>query len=578
MEHNVLLADLLVLFGFALVVATVLQRARQSTIVAYLLTGMLVGPSGLHLVANQEAITLMAEIGVVLLLFSIGVEFSLKRLLRMRQVVLGAGSRQVVLTLLVSLTVALLLGYPWRQGFLWGFLVAASSTAIVLKLLFDRRELESPHGRAILGVLLFQDLCVVPMIAVLPALTAAQANVALSILYALGRSLGVLAIILIAARYLFPMLWRRIVFLRNREIFLIATIFFSLGTAYLCSLLGLSLAIGAFLAGLVLSESDYAHQIFSEIIPFRDSFNSLFFMSVGMLLNLEALRAEWMLVGLLATGIFALKVLAGMGSVLVLGFPLRMSLLVGMGLAQVGEFSFILLRQGAELGLVSERDYQLFLAAAVVTMILTPLVIQLAPRLVAQVADMPALRRFFPEPGELELEQEAPALTGHTILCGYGLSGRLSTRALREARIPYLILDINPETVRRAAGAGEPVFFGDCSKQEILEKAGAERARAIVYAISDPHILERAVAVARATNPALTIIARTLRLEDAPALRDAGASQVVAQELEAAERVILELLELYGMPRSEALRRVSALDPETEHRAEKESNEKASGV
>src|SRR3990172_647256 len=281
---------------------------------------------------SRDAIELMAEIGVVLLLFTIGIEFSLKKLLKMRQVVLGAGSRQVVLTIVVSLAVALLLGFPWRQSFLGVFLIAASSTAIVLKLLFDRRELESPHGRAILGVLLFQDLCVVPMMGVIPALTAATATVALAILIALAKSLAVVALILLAARYFFPPLWRQIVFLRNKEIFLLATIFFSLGTAYVSAVVGLSLAIGAFLAGLALSESEYAHQILSDILPFRDSFNSLFFISVGMLLDLGFARSQWLLVASLAAGILALKTVTGMTSVLTLGFPLRMSLLVGLGL------------------------------------------------------------------------------------------------------------------------------------------------------------------------------------------------------------------------------------------------------
>ncbi len=568
MEHSELLRDLLVLFSVATLVAVVLQRARQSTIVAYLLTGMLVGPSGLGLITNRDAIELMAEVGVVLLLFTIGIEFSLRKLLRMRQVVLGAGSRQVGLTALAVFSLALVAGLSWRQGLLWGFLVAASSTAIVLKLLFDRQELESPHGRAILGVLLFQDLCVVPMMAVIPALTAPSAEVGLSILFALGRSLALVGVILLAARYFFPLLWHQIAFLRNKEIFLLATIFFSLGTAYLSAAVGLSLAIGAFLAGLALSESEYAHQILSDILPFRDSFNSLFFISIGMLLNLEFVRSQWMLVSGVAAGIFALKALSGMTAVLTLGFPLRMSLLVGLGLAQVGEFSFILLRQGRGLNLVEESAYQLFLAATVITMILTPIVIQTAPRLAARLPELPALRRFFPEPAEPELEQQAPPLRDHVIVCGYGLNGRMSARVLRQAGIAYLVLDMNPENVHRAAAAGEPIFFGDGSKREILDKAGAGRARAIVYAISDPFALERAVSAARAANPRMQIIARTKRLEDTAPLERAGADEVVAEELEAADEIIIRLLKLFGMAREEAFRRVAAVDAEKERQQE----------
>jgi len=552
MEHHELLRDLLILFGFATVIAVLLQRARQSTIVAYLLTGLLVGPSGLKLITNREAIELMAEIGVILLLFTIGIEFSLKKLWRMRQVVLGAGSRQVGLTILVTLSLAFLVGYPWRQSLFWGFLVAASSTAIVLKLLFDRQEVESPHGRAIVGILLFQDLCVVPMMALIPAFTAPSREVALTILLALGKALAVVGFILLVAHYFFPPLWRTIVRLRNKEIFLIATIFFSLGTAWVAGQLGLSLALGAFLAGLALSESEFAHQILSEILPFRDSFSSLFFISVGMLINLSFAAENWTLVAAVATGIFVVKAFSGAASVLTLGFPLRLSLLVGLALAQVGEFSFILLQQGAALNLMNETAYQTFLAAAVITMMVTPVVIQGSPALAVRLSEVPALRRFFPEPSQAELEEKALPLSGHAIVCGYGLNGRLAAGVLSRVRIPYLVLETNPETVQQAAVIGEQIFFGDGSNHEILSKAGVDRARAIVFAISDPFVLGRAVANARAMNPRLTIIVRTKRLEDAPELERAGASQVISEELEAAAEIIICLLEVYGLPRKEA--------------------------
>lgn len=559
MQHHELLQDLLILFGFATLVAVVLHRARQSTIVAYLLTGILVGPDGLRLITNREAIELMAEIGVVLLLFTIGLEFSLRKLLRMRHAVLGAGSRQVALTILISVSGALLIGYPWRQSLFWGFLIAASSTAIVLKLLYERQELESPQGRVILGVLLFQDLFVVPIMAIIPALTVPAATLAFALLLALVEALAVLAVVLLVARYVFPLLWRRIVLVRNKEVLLIATIFFSLGTAWACSVLGLSLALGAFLAGLALSESEYAHQILSEILPFRDSFSGLFFISIGMLLNLGFARTEWALVAILATGILTVKLLTGMASVFSMGFPLRTSLLVGFGLAQVGEFSFVILRQGAGLNLITENDFQTFLAAAVITMMLTPLIIQLSAPLAARLPELRRLRRFFPEPGEAELAQQARPLQDHIIVCGYGLNGRLTAELLRREGIDYLVLELNPETVRQAAARGQPIFFGDGSKHEILEKAGARRARALVYAISDPFVLERAVSSARTINSRLTVIARTKRLEDVPSLVRVGATHVVAEEMRAAEEIMIRLLGLFGMPRRAAFERIQNL-------------------
>jgi CPA2 family monovalent cation:H+ antiporter-2 len=558
MEHFDLLRDLLVLFGFATLVAVLLARARQSTIVAYLVTGMLVGPSGLGLVTNRTAVEIMAEIGVVLLLFTIGIEFSLEKLLRMRKLVLGAGTRQVLFTIGLSLGVAELLGYSWRQGVFWGFLIAASSTAIVLKLLSERRELESLHGRGILGVLLFQDVCVVPMMALLPALTALTSEIALTVVYALAKVGGVGAVILLAARYFFPALWRYIVQLRNKEIFIIATIFFSLGTAWVSAALGLSVAMGAFLAGLALSESEYAHQILSEILPFRDSFNSLFFISVGMLLNLEYVRDHWGLVAIFALAIFGLKLLTGSAAVLTMGFPARLALLVGLGLAQVGEFSFVLLRQGGGLNLISDVDYQAFLAAAVITMILTPTVIQIAPRLATRLPEMRGLRRFFPEPSEPELEKEAHQLRDHVIVCGYGLNGRFMAHVLRRMNIPYVVLEVNPEIVSKAAAEGEHIFFGDSTKREILAIAGAERARTLVFAISDPFALARAVSNARALNSAIHIVVRTARVEDAQRLERVGASEIVAAEMESAEEIIIRVLHLYGYPRREAFQEIQA--------------------
>ena len=574
MERYVVLTDMLILFGVATLVSVVLYRMRQSTVVAYLLTGVLVGPSGLAWVTGRESIELMAEIGVVLLLFTIGIEFSLKKLLRMRQVVLGAGSRQVGLTIAAALSLALALGVSWQAGLFWGFLVAVSSTAIVFKLLFERQELDTPHGRAIVGILLFQDLCVVPMMAMLPALAPSAeaaktpAAVAGQLLLALGEAALVVGVILLVAHYVFPLLWGGIARLRNKEIFLIATIFFTLGTAWVAAEMGLSLALGAFLAGLALSESEFAHQILADILPFRDSFASLFFISVGMLVNLSYVWENAAVVGGLAAGLLLVKFLTGTGALLLMRFPLRIALLVGFALAQMGEFSFILLHQGLVLGLIGEGRYQEFLAAAVISMMVTPLMIQAAPAVVMRMGELRRLRRFFPEPGEAELEIKAHGLSDHVIVCGYGLNGRLTGEALRQAGVPFVVLDTNPETVRQMAADGVNIYFGDVSRQEILEKAGAAHARAIVFAISDPFVLSRAVAAARSLNPALAILARTNRVEDRPLLERAGASQVIAEEMEAAEEIMVILLELYGMPREEAFQQAHAIRRQKEADAE----------
>ena len=351
--------------------------------------------------------------------------------------------------------------------------------------------------------------------------------------------------ILFAARYFFPLLWRRIVEVRTQEIFIIAAIFFSLGTAWASASLGLSLALGAFIAGLALSESSYAHQIHADILPFRDSFNSLFFISVGMLLDLRFVHMHWAAVLAIAALIFGLKVLTGLASVLSMGFAGRKSLLVGLSLAQVGEFSFVLLHQGERLNLVPASEYQIFLAAAIITMMLTPTIIQLSPRIATRMPEMRRLRRFFPQPGEYELAAQAAPLRDHVIICGYGLNGRMLAQELRRKGIPYLVLELDPAIVSRATAKGESIFFGDSTKADILEKAGVARARALVFAISDPFAVPRAVATARALNPRLITIVRTARVEHTSALENAGATQVVAAELSATKEVIGQVVGLY---------------------------------
>jgi len=548
MAHNDLLLDLLILFGFATLIAVIVRRVRQSAIVAYLLTGIVVGPSGFSLIANRGAIETMAEIGVALLLFTIGMEFSLDRIVAMRRLVLGAGGRQVVLTTAAVLGLALLANHDWRQGIYWGFLVAASSTAIVLKLLLEREEVETIHGRIIVGVLLFQDLCVVPMMAVLPALTAPPGEIILAVVFALAKVIGAGALILFAARFFFPLLWSRIVEVRTSEILIIAVIFFSLGTAWASAALGLSVALGAFIAGIALSETSYAYQIHAEVLPFRDSFNSLFFISIGMLLDLKFVQHHWAAVLGIAALIFVLKLLTGFSSILSMGFTARKSLMAGLSLAQVGEFSFILLHQGERLNLVPAGEYQIFLAAAIITMMLTPVIVQLSPEISRRMPEIQRLRQIFPGPGELELETQAAPLRDHVIICGYGLNGRMLARTLRRLGIEYLVLELDPAIVRRATAEGESIFFGDSTKAEILEKAGVSRARALVYAISDPFALPRAVATAHTMNPDLVTIVRTARLRHASALEKAGASQVIASELSAAKEVISRVIELYGVP------------------------------
>lgn len=552
MEHD-FLRGLIVLYGMAMLIAYVMRRARQPTIVGYLLTGVVAGPYGLKLISETAAVEVLAEVGVALLLFTIGLELSLEKLYRMKELVLGAGTLQLAASLLASSGLLLWWGLTMRESIFWGFLVSTSSTAIVIKLLHERLELDTVHGRIILGILLFQDLCVVPMMALLPVLAAPGASQALNILFALGKSLAVVAGILVGAHFLFPRILRAIVQLRSRELFIIGTIFFALGTAWSASQLGLSLALGAFLAGIVLSESEYGHQIMADILPFRDSFNSLFFITVGMLIDLSFVREEVFLLTVITLGILVGKTLAGGLAVRILGFPPRVAVLVGLGIAQVGEFSFMLLREGAKLNMIPQARYQMFLAAAVLTMMATPSLVMIAPR----------VSRWFGRRGRrhdwLSPDAETEQLRDHVIVCGYGLNGRRLASLMRENGVPFVVIEMDARRVRSARAEGEAIYYGDIGNVEILQSAGAAHAGVIVFAVSDPTVLVRAISHARLLNPDIHIIARIKRIEDARELRQAGATDVIAEELEAWMEIAVRVLRVYGMPREVVAHQISQL-------------------
>jgi CPA2 family monovalent cation:H+ antiporter-2 len=544
MEHVGFLRDLIILYGLAMAIALVMRRLRQPTLVGYLITGIVVGPFGLRLISDTALVEVLADLGVALLLFTIGLELSIKKLWRMRQLVVGAGSFQLVATVLLVFGVLFFSGVNVRAGVFWGFLAAASSTAIVMRYLQDRAELDTAHGQLIIGILLFQDLCVVPMMALLPALAAPGAGRAFQILWALLKSLGVVTLILLGARFLFPKLLRAIVLQRSRELFVIAVIFFALGTAWGASTLGLSLALGAFLAGIVLSESEYGHQVMAEILPFRDSFNSLFFISIGMLINLKFVGENVRLLLMITAAILFGKMLTGWLPTLAVGFPSRIAILVGLALCQVGEFSFVLLREGERLGLTSPFGYQLFLSAAVLTMVATPTLMQISPKIAQRFGGKSGLRHR-----KLGLDEKAEALHDHVIICGYGMNGRRMARMLRENHLPYVVIEMNARLVHSGKSEGEPIYYGDVSNPEILKYAGARKARAIVFAISDPAVLARAISQVRQLNPDVHIIARIKRMEDARELRKAGATDVIAEEVEAWMEIAVRTLRLYGMPR-----------------------------
>ena len=534
---------MVLLLGLATLMSFLMRRLRQSTVVGYLITGLVAGPYGLRMISDVETVEHLAEIGVALLLFTVGLEFSLERLARMKQIALGGGSLQLGITVLLTMAVLLTAGLKPGVALFWGFLVAVSSTAIVMKVLEERNEIETMPGRISLGILLFQDLCVVPMMALVPVLAARGSTQLLEVVVALGKSLAVVALIVVTARYLFPRLLRAVAGVRSREVFVIATLFVTLATAGGAAQMGLSLALGAFIAGVVISESEYAHQAMAAVIPFRDSFSSLFFVAIGMLIHVPYAMAHAPMVLGVTAAILLGKVLGGGAAVRILGFPARLAVVSALCVAQVGEFSFVLLREGELRGMVPESFYQVFLSAAVLTLAATPGLIAAGPRVARWFSRQGAF------PGEGGVEVSGETMSGHVIICGYGENGRRLARLLRENNLPYAIVDVNSFAVRAARAAGETIYFGDLSSSEILRRAGVEQARAVVFAVSDPLILPLAISHARMLNPEVHIVARVKRIAFAADLRSAGATDVVAEEIEAWTEIAVRVMRIFGMPR-----------------------------
>src|SRR5687767_6832571 len=552
-----LLQDLLVLLLASVPIAFIFQRLRLPTIVGFMITGVLIGPHSLGLIKDVHAIEMLAEIGVALLLFTIGLEFSLRRMLEMRRLVLLGGSLQVILTTLLVTGIANLLGRPLNEAVFFGFLFALSSTAIVLKCYADRAEIDAPHGRAAVGILLFQDLSIVPMMLMIPILSGREGSAG-KIVLTLATAVAAIGIIIFAARTIVPYLLYHIVRLRSPEVFIISVVLMSLGTSWLTLQAGLSLALGAFIAGIVLSESEYSHQIVADILPFRDVFNSLFFMSIGMLLSLSALWADVLIVLAWVSVLTVGKALLALAVMRLLGYSLRVSTTTALGLAQVGEFSFILAKAGLPEGLLSEPDYQRFLAASILSMIAAPFLIKAAPRIGYALQSVFA-RGSLLEPTVTGFDAQEPDLREHVIIVGYGLNGRNLARVLRRTGVPYLVMELNAEAVREANERGERIVYGDATRKEVLHHIGLEQARIIVLAISDPVATRHTVCLARQMNPNIHIIVRTRYMAEISELRELGADEVIPEEFETSIEIFSRVLREYGIGRHVIQRQIAAI-------------------
>jgi len=546
MPDHQLLLDLLILLALALVSALVFTRLRLSPIIGYLVSGLIAGPYGLHLITNINEVETIAEFGVILLLFTIGLEFSVSRLLRLKHLLLRGGLAQMLLCGATFAGLATLFGFEVKTAVTLAMALALSSTAIVLKLLSERGEVDTAHGRMSLGILLAQDLAVVFFLIALPLIGGQDLTFSI---WKIVRVAVLLGGLLFFSRYILQPLLLSILKARSQELFRLTILALILVTAWLTGAAGLSLELGAFLAGLALAESPYAHQALSDILPFRDTFLAIFFVSIGMLVNLELVAAQWPLVLVTVLVVALVKFIAGMLATLLCRYPLRIALLSGLLLFQAGEFSFVFLKGATELALLPEAIYQVILAVIALTMIATPLIAGQAESWAAYISALFGKSKAI----HPELQERTANLNGHVVIAGYGLTGRNVGLVLRRFSIPYIYVELNADNVSRGRRDGEFIVYGDVASREVLHQLAIERARALVLAINDPASLARTISIARQSNPDLYILARTRYVAELEALYNLGADEVIPDEFEASLQLGAKLMSRFKLSEGRTL-------------------------
>jgi CPA2 family monovalent cation:H+ antiporter-2 len=549
-----LLANVDVLLGFAILILTIFYRFQVPPVLGFLVTGMLIGPYGLGIL-NGGHNELNADLGVIFLLFTIGVDLSLKELWKMKKALFLGGTLQIVLTTFLTLIVCSSLGFSSSTSVFLGFLISLSSTAIVLKVLQDRNEVYTQHGKTSLAILIFQDLAIVPLILITPLLVGDSLNFEGSLSTIFLKGSLIILVFILSAKFLIPWIFYHVGRTGNKELFLVSVVFICLSTALFTSSIGLSLALGAFLAGIVISGSQYSQQAMGNIVPLRDMFMSFFFVSVGMLLNIGYLFDHLPILILASFALIFIKSIAGVTITFLLGYPLRTAMLTGLALSQVGEFSFVLSRLGVEYSLLTEETYQAFLAVSIITMGVTPFLINASYKpadfLVTKVSGttngMKLIHGLYSEP--IKEEQAEPEMKDHLIIVGFGFSGRTVSKAAKAAGIPYIIVEVNPETVNQEKQKGEKIHYGDATFEAVMEHAGIKSARVLIIGISDSTATGKIVENAKKLNPNICIIAKVRNLQEMRHLNALGADEIIPEEYETSVEIFVRVLEKYMVPR-----------------------------
>ncbi len=541
------MTEIVALIVAGAVIAYICFRLKLVPIVGFLLAGVLIGPNALGFVKDQALVDATAEIGVILLLFTIGIEFSLEKLAKIQKLIFGGGTMQVGLSIAATTVLLVLFGIDWRIGVFTGMLVALSSTAIVLKLLGESNETNSEPGQIGLGLLIFQDLAIVLMVMLIPTLSGSGGS-SLEILWALAKAGIIIALVLLIARRIMPKILEMVAKTCSPELFLLTVIAICFGTAYLTSLAGVSLSLGAFLAGLMVSESRFSQHALSETLPLQILFSATFFVSVGMLLDLNFLVRNLPMILLVIAVVLIIKVVTTVVSVRALGYKLPVAAASALMLAQIGEFSFVLERSGREAGLsplgMGANGSQTFIAATVVLMILTPLLMRIGNSLSGKMTERNE-HNALPEEAEAQIPAHTIGLEDHVIVAGYGQAARCLVRVLNGSGIPYIITTLSPDGANEAEAEGLPVVRGDATRQFLLQHVGVDKAKMMVIADDNPATAHRITMVARQQNPTMRIVVRTRYTAEVEELTTAGADTVIAEELESIVQLFGEVLRDY---------------------------------
>ncbi|MDO9470456.1 MAG: monovalent cation:proton antiporter-2 (CPA2) family protein [Nitrosomonas sp.] len=551
------LQPVLVLLAFAVLAVVVFRMLRLPPMLGYLLAGVIIGPHALGWIPETDETRHLAEFGVVFLMFSIGLEFSLPKLLAMKRIVFGFGTVQVIVSIVLVMAIVWMLGLDWRIGLVLGGALAMSSTAIVIKMLAERAELNSIHGRQVIGVLLFQDLAVIPLLIIIPALATEvdgdTNDFSLMLAIAIFKIITVLTFILFLGHKLMRPWFHLVARQKSSELFVLNVLLITLGLAWLTELAGLSLALGAFLAGMLISETEYRYQVEDDIKPFRDILLGLFFITIGMLLDMQVVIESFLWVFVILVALILLKMVVIAGLSRWYGTDSGVAVRAGMNLAHAGEFGFVLLAQAGVMGLIESSVLQPVLAAMVLSMFVAPFLIEYSE---------PVVQRFYGSEWMYRAMQitsiaaQTMVAQNHVIICGYGRSGQSMSRILEQESIPFIALDLDPQRIHEAASAGESVVYGDAARREVLIAAGLMRAKVLVISYADTVSALKILRHVQELRPELSVVVRTRDDSDIDLLKAAGATEVVAEIMEGSLMLASHAMMFVDISTGRILRRI----------------------